>query len=73
MSVLCSAVGTARIVQKILFSKSEGKRPLRSPRGGWKDLDIWKLVFRGVDWIHLAHDSDWWLDFVKTVMNLRVS
>jgi hypothetical protein len=31
------------------------------------------IVYQGVDWFHLACEPDKCLDFVDTVMNLRVS
>jgi len=31
-----------------------------------------EIVWKGVDWIHLAQDTDQWRDLVNTVMNLRV-
>jgi hypothetical protein len=45
----------------VLVGKSEGMRPLGSPRRGWED-NI-KMVFRevgwsGVGWINLVQDRD---------------
>jgi hypothetical protein len=58
-----------------LVGKSEGKRPLGTPRHRWKEKI--KTCLRGigleaVDWIRLFQDSDRWRTFVNTVMNLRV-
>jgi hypothetical protein len=56
--------------------KPEGKRPLGRPRCRWEDnirIDIREIVWEGVDWIHLAQDSDQWRAVVNTVMDLRVS
>jgi hypothetical protein len=60
---------------KVLVGKSEGKRPLGSPRRRW--VDNTKIVLReigwdSVDWIDLAHDRDRWRALVNTVVNLRV-
>jgi hypothetical protein len=41
----------------------------------WEDnikMDLWKIGFGGVVWIHLGQGSDWWQAFVNTVMNLWV-
>jgi len=45
----------------ILVGKKEGKRPLGRPRRKWEDnikMDLRKIGWEGVDWMHLAHDSD---------------
>jgi hypothetical protein len=45
------------------------------PRYRWEDnikMDLGKAEFEGVEWIHLAQDSDRWPAHVNTVMNLRV-
>jgi len=43
--------------------------------GRWKDnitMDLREIRWKGVDWIHLAHDRvQWGVSFKKT-MNLRV-
>jgi hypothetical protein len=31
-----------------------------------------EIGWEGVDWIHLAQDTDQWRDFVNTVMDFRV-
>jgi hypothetical protein len=62
-----------RDVYKLLVGKPEGKRPLRRPRHRWEDnikMDLQEIVLEGVDFIHLAQDSDQQWDFVNTVMNL---
>jgi hypothetical protein len=69
-------MGKMRKVSKISVSKPEGERPLRSPRRKWEDnikMNIRKDRFGGVDWIHVAHDTDRWQVTMKTEMNLRVS
>jgi hypothetical protein len=35
-------------------------------------MDLGKTELEGVDWIHLAQESDRWPAHVNTVMNLRV-
>jgi len=59
----------------ILVGKSEGKRPLRRPRRRWENnirMDLKKIVWEGVDWMHLAQNRDQWQALVNTVMNFRV-
>jgi hypothetical protein len=58
-----------------LVRKSDGKRELVSPRRRCKDnirMNLRKIEWKIVDWIHLALDRDQWRALVKTVMNLRV-
>jgi hypothetical protein len=46
-----------------LIGKAEGKRPLGRPRHKWEDgikMDLREIGWRGVEWIHLARDRDWW-------------
>jgi hypothetical protein len=35
-------------------------------------MDLWEIGFGGMDWIHLAQDTDRWRALVNTMMNLRV-
>jgi len=35
-------------------------------------MDLREIEWEGVDWMHLAQDSDQWRDLVNTIMNLRV-
>jgi hypothetical protein len=61
---------------KILVGKPEGKRPLGRPRHRWEGnirLDLGKIEWEEVGWMHLAQDRDQWRVPVNTVMNLRVS
>jgi len=59
---------------KILVWKLEGKIPLGTTRCRWEDnirMDLSKIGWEYVDWMHLAEDRDQWQAFVNTVMNLR--
>jgi hypothetical protein len=59
----------------ILVGKREGKRQLGISWRRWEDnirMDHQGIVWKGVDWIHLAQDTDQWQVLVNTVMNLRV-
>jgi hypothetical protein len=40
--------------------------------GNYDKLDLGEICWEGVDWIHLAHDTEQWWAFVDTVMNIRV-
>jgi len=58
-----------------LVGKSERRRPFGKPRRRWEDnirMDIRKIGWEGVDWIHLAQDRDQLLAVVNTVIELRV-
>jgi hypothetical protein len=35
-------------------------------------MDLRKIGWEGVDWIHLAQDMDQWWAIVNMIMNLRV-
>jgi hypothetical protein len=35
-------------------------------------MDLWEIVWDGVDWVHLAQDMDQWRAVVNTVMDLWV-
>jgi hypothetical protein len=35
-------------------------------------MDLREIGWKGVNWIHLAWDEDWWQALVNTVMNLWV-
>jgi hypothetical protein len=52
-------IGTYRV----LVGKTEGKRPIGSPRRRWEDnikMDLQEVECGGVDWIDLAQDRDRW-------------
>jgi hypothetical protein len=60
-----------RNMYRVLMRKLERKRPRRR----WKDrikMDIREVGWGGVEWIHLAQDTDRWRAVVNAVMNLRV-
>jgi hypothetical protein len=57
------------------MGKPEGKRPLGRPRRGWEDnikMDLQEVVYGGMNWIKLAHDSHRWRELVNAVMNISV-
>jgi hypothetical protein len=50
-----------RNAYSILVGKPEGKGPLRRPRHRWEGnikMDLRKIGWEGVDWMHLAQDGD---------------
>jgi hypothetical protein len=50
-------------------------REIGRPRCRWVDklqMDIWEIVYKGVNWIHLARDRDRWTNLVYTVRNFRI-
>jgi hypothetical protein len=58
-----------------LMGKLERKRPLGRLRRRWQDnvrMDVRKIRWEDVDWIHLVLDRDLWRPLVNTVMNPRV-
>jgi hypothetical protein len=64
-----------RVAYNILVGMREGRRPLGRPRRRWEDnikMDLRKIGFGEVDWIHWAQDRDRWRALVNTVMNLWV-
>jgi hypothetical protein len=71
----CGTRGEGRGVYRVLVGRSEGKRPLGTPRRRWEDnikLDIRDIGIGGTNRIQLAQDRVQWWAFVNTVMNLRV-
>jgi hypothetical protein len=56
--------GEMRNAYKILVGKPEGKRPFIRLRHRWDNniqMDRREIMLKGVDWIHLAQDLDWWM------------
>jgi hypothetical protein len=64
-----------RNAYRILVGKSEGKRPLGRPRCRCEDsirMDLGKMGWKGLDWMHLAQDKEQWPAVVNTAMNIWV-
>jgi hypothetical protein len=64
-----------RNMYKVLIGEPEGQGPLGRPRHRWEDwikMDLRKIGWGGVGWIHLAQDRDHWRAVVNSVMNLWV-
>jgi hypothetical protein len=56
-----ACMGKMRNEYKIRIRKPEKKRPIRRPRCNWEDkirIDLEEIWWEGIDWIHLAQDSD---------------
>ena len=52
------------------------KRTLGRPRRRWEDnvrIILKEVGCGGMEWIHLAQDTDRWRALVNAVMNIRVS
>jgi hypothetical protein len=64
-----------RNASRILVRKPEGKRPLGRPRHRWEDnikIDLKKIAWGIIDWIHLEQDRDKWRALANMAMNLWV-
>jgi hypothetical protein len=64
-----------RNVYRILVGKPEGTRPLGRSGRRLEDnirMDLRGKGWKGVNWIHLAQNRDFWWALVITVMNFRV-
>jgi hypothetical protein len=60
---------------KIFVRKLGGKKLLSKPRYRWKDnirMDLGKVGWKGVDWLHVVEDRDKWQALLNVVMNLKV-
>jgi hypothetical protein len=54
-------MGEIRNANKILIGKSEGNRPLGTPKCSWKNnikMDINEISCEGFEWIYQAQDRD---------------
>jgi hypothetical protein len=54
--------------------KTEGKRPLGTPRNRWVDnnkMDLREIGWGDMAWIDLAQDRDQWRTLVNTVINFQ--
>jgi hypothetical protein len=68
-------MGEMRNSCNILVGKPEGKSPLVMPAHRCEDnirMDVRKVGWEGVDWIHLTLDRDQSRAVMNMVMNLRV-
>jgi hypothetical protein len=69
----CGRHGRGEKRVKIFGGKARGKRPLGRPRRRWEDeikMDLREIGWgKGVEWIHLAHDTDCRRALVNAVMN----
>jgi hypothetical protein len=57
------------------FGKPEGKRQLTRRKRRWEDnirMDVRKIGWEVVDWIHVAQDREKWRATVNTIMKLRL-
>jgi hypothetical protein len=67
-------IGETRNTYKFLVGKPDGNSPLGKPRRRREDnrLNLREVVWKVVDWIHLAQDRDQLRASVNTVMNFRI-
>jgi hypothetical protein len=71
----CGTYGGRGEVHRVIVRKLEAKRPLGRSRRRWEDnikMVLHELGWKGMDWIDLAQDRDWWQAAVNAVTNLRV-
>ena len=69
-------MGEGRGVHRVLVGKSEGKRPLGTPRCRWEDnikMDLQEVGGGCGDWMELTQDRERWRALVSTVMNFRIT
>jgi hypothetical protein len=52
-------MGKERKVYRVLVGKPKGKRPLARRRHRWDQNGSWGIVWKGMEWIQLAQDTDW--------------
>jgi hypothetical protein len=68
-------MGEGRKAHMVLMGKPEGKRPLGRPRCRWEDgikMDLRKIGWESLAWIHLIEVTDRWRAVVNAVRNPRV-
>jgi hypothetical protein len=73
MSRECNVHWLKRTAYRTLGGKLEGNRLKGRSRLKWDDnitMDLREIGWNGMDWIDVAHDSDQWRAFVKTVMKI---
>jgi hypothetical protein len=66
-------MGEIRNAYKILFGKSEEKRPFGRPRSRWEyniRVALRETGWVGVEWMHQVQDRNQWRALMNTVMNL---
>jgi hypothetical protein len=63
-----------RNAYKILVGKREEKRPFGRTRRTWEDIrmDLRKIRWEDVDWMHLSRDRDQWQALGNTELKFRV-
>jgi hypothetical protein len=64
--------GGVRNAYRIIVGNPEEKRQIRRQRLRWEDniiMDLRKIGWEVVNWIHLAHDRDHMRAVVITIMN----
>ena len=60
---------------RVLFGRSEGKRPLGRPKSRWEDsikIDLQRMRWEDMDWNVLLQDRSRWRAVVTAVTNLSV-
>jgi hypothetical protein len=57
------------------LEKLKGRYKLRRHRRGWRDntrMVLREIRWEGVEWIHLAQDSDQWWALLSLIMNFWI-
>jgi hypothetical protein len=68
--------GDMRNANKILVEEPQGKRQVRRPRRRWKDdtkINLMKIEFGVVDWIHAAQNWQRWWAMVRMIITMGFS
>jgi hypothetical protein len=74
-AIYVARMGEGRKVYRVSVEKSEEKSLVEKPRHRWEvgiRVDLREIDWEGVEWIHLAQNTDRWRAVVNAVMNLRV-